>query len=412
MRYLAWTVAVLLLPLTVAAVLVLAALDRAAVVTRGETISPRSIAQARSLLASNDPRQLQRGDQRTADIPATLIDEAINYLASRGLHGRGAFVLAEESAEIRLTVRAPGPWAARYLNLSAVFREAEGEPHVAAAKMGTLPIPSTLVEWLLASAVKAGGFGDEWQLTRQSIRRLVFEPARGMVGVTYVWEPGILDHARSRAFSPEDMAYLQAAQRALAGLLDHHAARARVPLTTILPPLLTSAGDGTQRQARASLLVLATYLAGESLATLLPEARQWPRPRPLRLTLLGRDDSAQHFGISAALAAWAGEPAANAIGLYKELDDSRGGSGFSFADLAADRAGTRFGQLVAQDSTRLKNALRGTLTDAELAPPLGGLPEYLSADEFQRRFGGRGNAAYQQQLREIERRVAALPLYR
>ena len=206
MRCLAWLLAVLLLPLTVAAMVVLASLDQTALVTRGETISPRSIAQARSLLESNDPRRLHRGDQRTADIPAALIDEGINYLASRSLHGRGAFVLAEDTAEIRLTVRAPGPWTPRYLNLSAIFREAEGEPQVAAAKVGTLPIPSVLVEWLLASAVKAGGFGEEWQLTRQSIRQLVFEPARGMVGVTYVWEPGILDHARSRVFSPDDIA--------------------------------------------------------------------------------------------------------------------------------------------------------------------------------------------------------------
>ena len=103
----------------------------------------------------------------------------------------------------------------------------------------------------------------------------------------------------------------------------------------------------------------------------------WPskQPRPLwyrqrgpgrdcrrvELTLNGRHDSAQHFVISAALAAWAGEPVAEAIGLYKELDDARRGSGFSFADLAADRAGTRFGELVAKASARLDEALQRIL---------------------------------------------------
>ena len=33
----------------------------------------------------------------------------------------------------------------------------------------------------------------------------------------------------------------------------------------------------------------------------------------------------------------------DAIGVYKEVRDSRGGSGFSFNDMAANRAGTRFG---------------------------------------------------------------------
>jgi hypothetical protein len=66
---------------------------------------------------------------------------------------------------------------------------------------------------------------------------------------------------------------------------------------------------------------------------------------PRKVTLNGRTDSPQHFTISAALAAHAGSPLSDAIGLYKEVDDSRRGSGFSFNDLAADRAGTRFGDL-------------------------------------------------------------------
>ena len=84
----------------------------------------------------------------------------------------------------------------------------------------------------------------------------------------------------------------------------------------------------------------------------------------------------------------------------------------SFADLAADRAGTRFGKLVADGSPRLEDFLRRTPTDADLVPSLGGLPEYLSEAEFARRYGGRGNPAYGQLMADIEGRLAALPLYR
>lgn len=48
-------------------------------------------------------------------------------------------------------------------------------------------------------------------------------------------------------------------------------------------------------------------------------ARGWPRLRWVRIDLAGRHDLAQHFVVSAALAAWSGEPVADAIGLYKEL---------------------------------------------------------------------------------------------
>ena len=46
-----------------------------------------------------------------------------------------------------------------------------------------------------------------------------------------------------------------------------------------------------------------------------------------------RDDFPKHFIISAALAAHAGTPLSDAVGVYKEIADSRGGSGFSFGTL-------------------------------------------------------------------------------
>ncbi len=399
-----------LLPLLIALIFLFAASDPAPMVSRDETISPTSIAEARRLLVSNDPRRLRRGDERTVVIPSALIDTAINHFASRSLGGRGTFVLSDDTAEIRLTIRAPGIPGPRYCNLRAVFQEAEGEPHIVAASMGSLPIPSALAEWLIASAISIAGFSEEWKIARQAIRRLAFEPARDSVELTYVWEPHLLDRARSMAFTPQDLVHMHAAQKALAGLLDHYAARARVPLSQILAPLLAPASDQTLSANRAALLVLASYLAEKNLAMLLPEAKGWPRARRVKLTLLGREDSAQHFGISAALAVWAGEPAANAIGVYKEIDDSRGGSGFSFADLAADRAGTRFGELVVDDYPRLYKVLRGSVTDADLLPSLAGLPEYLSEAEFKRRFSDLN--IYAQQTDEIERRLATLPLYR
>jgi hypothetical protein len=159
-------------------------------------------------------------------------------------------------------------------------------------------------------------------------------------------------------------------------------------------------------------LVGAAYLAERNLAALIPEAAGWPRPRRVDLTLAGRYDSAQHFVISAALAAWAGEPLAEAIGVYKELADASHGYGFSFADLAADRAGTAFGERIVGRSPALAQLLAGPIADADLLPPLDGLPEFLRQREFRQRYGGPGNPAYDKLIADIERRIIALPLYR
>ncbi len=63
------------------------------------------------------------------------------------------------------------------------------------------------------------------------------------------------------------------------------------------------------------------------------------------MLLHGRHDLPRHFMGSAAIAVSGGGALSQAIGLFKEIDDSRGGSGFSFVDLLADRVGTRFGSL-------------------------------------------------------------------
>jgi hypothetical protein len=76
-------------------------------------------------------------------------------------------------------------------------------------------------------------------------------------------------------------------------------------------------------------------------------------------------------------------PLADAVGPWKELADARsGGSGFSFNDFAADRAGTRFGVLAVRDPARLQARLAAGLTDADLMPQVSDLPEYLPQSEF------------------------------
>src|SRR5690606_20008342 len=63
-------------------------------------------------------------------------------------------------------------------------------------------------------------------------------------------------------------------------------------------------------------------------------------------TMQGRPDLAKHFFVSANILALVGPGTANSVGLAKELVDADGDSGFSFADMSANRAGVHFGQRV------------------------------------------------------------------
>lgn len=408
-RLLKWLAIILLLPMLAAVLIIVLVTDDKPLVDRGDAIPPATVAQAKRLLAANDPRRQQSGEIRTVVVPAALIDEGINYLAGRYLHGRGTLALKDDAAEIGLSIALP---AHRFLNLHTVVVPTEGKPQIASAGLGSLPLPVALLEFAAARTVASSGFDKEWQLAKQALRNVAFDPVGGIVSVTYVWEPSLLDHARAAAVSEADIKRLRAGQLSLAALLAHRAPGSRIALAEVFKAVLPVSGDDLTLRGRATLLVLASHLAGKDLSAVVPAARNWPRLRWVNITLAGRHDLAQHFVISATLAAWAGEPVADAIGLYKELDDARQGSGFSFIDLAADRAGTRFGETLLRNPEQLMAAMENNFLDGQLLPAVADLPESLHQPEFARRFENQDSARFKAMTREIERRLDTLPLYR
>ena len=131
------------------------------------------------------------------------------------------------------------------------------------------------------------------------------------------------------------------------------------------------------------------------------------------VALRGRRDWTRHFWVSAALVLLSNEATSDRIGLLKEqLDSQDGGSGFSFADMLANAAGTRFAIAAIRDqsSARAMQArlARGFDLDA-FFPPADGLPENIPAAEFQKRYGGVSGPRYQAIVDEINRRLDTLP---
>ena len=189
-------------------------------------------------------------------------------------------------------------------------------------------------------------------------------------------------------------------------------------LPVLLTPLFvlaqqrTAAGGDGSAENRAALLALAAHAVERHPGSLLPAARAWPRLPARGLRLDGRKDFPIHLLVSATIAAEGGGPLADTLGLLKEVDDARHGSGFSFNDIAVNRAGARLGELAVHEPARLQAALAAGVTARDLLPDVSDLPEFMSEAEFMARFGGVGAPRYQAQVAEIEARVRALPLYR
>ncbi|MCO8124392.1 hypothetical protein NHH03_21815 [Stieleria sp. TO1_6] len=129
-----------------------------------------------------------------------------------------------------------------------------------------------------------------------------------------------------------------------------------------------------------------------------------------RITLHDRNDLARHFWVSAALATLADQRRSFSVGIGKELMDATpGGSGFSFVDLTADRAGTLFAELATGSATSarlLQQRIQQGIQIIDICPDIDGLPEGLTGDAFETDFGGLGGAKTKQIEQEIRRRLA------
>ncbi|MCP4614309.1 MAG: hypothetical protein GY845_36955 [Planctomycetes bacterium] len=128
-----------------------------------------------------------------------------------------------------------------------------------------------------------------------------------------------------------------------------------------------------------------------------------------------RSDWVTHFCVSAAITVLSDETVSDATGLLKEeVDASVSGSGFSFSDLLADRAGTTFAITATRDEAAaraMQNRLAPDFRIEEIFPPADGLPEGISYAELQSRYGGVNGEGYRHLSQEIDRRIAACTAY-
>jgi uncharacterized protein YfiM (DUF2279 family) len=379
-------------------------------------LNPLQVARARALLAEHDPRRLQDGDVRALAFSADELALVMNYILAQLGGGASRVTVSNHALTTQLTVIAPHNPIGRFVNIDVALTETRSMPAVEHLRIGRLAVPGFLANPVLGAAFRVAyastGLSDPGSL----LHGIDFRDN----GVTlhYQWHSAIADAVRNQFVPAADASRLRDFHVRLVELAQ--ARRGAVTLPSLLAPLFDYAierasGGDPVADNRAVLLVLSSYVSGHSLDALVPGAGDWPAAPRLSVRLHGRVDLAKHFVHSAALAATGGAAVAQTVGLFKELDDSRGGSGFSFIDLMADEAGTRFGKR-ATESRVMARALQPlaatALLDSEWMPEPTGLREHMSETEFNRRYGGVDGPGYRAVLADIERRIDTVAFYR
>ena len=171
---------------------------------------------------------------------------------------------------------------------------------------------------------------------------------------------------------------------------------------------------------RAAILALAVYLGDSRFEKFIGPVRTggmgFHYGVSRRVVLAGRRDLRLHFIVSAGLELLSDRGITHAIGEFKELLDTRSrGSGFSFADLAADRAGVLFAETATRDTNSAGGFQRllGDSTDEDLFfPSIAGLKEGVSRKKFAQQYSNTVSEAYREAVAEIDDRLRKLPAYR
>ncbi len=383
-----------------------------------DTLTHRDIERARRIIAQNNPYRLRAGALHILNLSEKDLTLAANYLIKNTGSGGAVIKLLPGQLKLQASIQLPQNPVNNYINLQLTVAETQGKTTVSELHVGRVSIPGRLADFVLVEIMQYLFHSEDRQLIKETIKKLSF--SNGTMQVVYRWKPELIAKVKSHLISPQDRARIRSYYSKMAELTRQPGLKHRSSVMYIMRPLFAYAqrrsknGDPVAEN-RAALTVLAAYVMPRGFNVLMPKTSDLPLPRRFVLTLDRRKDFVEHFVGSAALAATGDAKLADAVGLYKEVIDSKGRSGFSFTDLAADRAGTRFGEIAtlsADHARRVQRLLARGAAEEDLMPKVRDLPENMTEKEFKQRFGEIGSPAFNKLKQQIEQRIAACRLYR
>jgi len=393
------------------------------VVAPEKTITPDDVQRIKALVTANDPRKMRPGDLRYIDLAQRDVNVLLLHSLARMPRLQARVDLHNDKIEIHATFAGPPTPMGRYFNVSAYIVQRSGAIELDELDLGRLSIKG----WLLNPLSR---YAHRWMQDRNELYRTAldsvaaFRIGEGQLDLTYQWRPDLIRQLRAQGrellMPGEDRDRMRAYNHHLA-LISTRLKRNASLLDVLQPMFLLAdersrAGGDPVTENKALFNTLAIYIAGRDLNKILGSTTDsgHVQARWVALTLLGRADLAQHFLLSAAITANAGAGVADLLGVFKELDDSHAGSGFSFADLLADRTGVRLAEMGTEgpeSARRLQQRLATSGSERDFISDVDKLPEGIMELQFKQRYKDLDNVSYQMVEAEIQRRIGLCSAY-
>jgi hypothetical protein len=392
--------------------------DKPEVIGLGWSLTHDDIDRAKKIL--HEGSKIKPDQLGTIELTESDLNLAANYLLNRYVKSAVHIQLKNNKLRFNVTANLPENFIGKYLNVSfRLGNDNTGElPGITKFKVGKLLLPAKFAAFVIDAVIQNTSLNDYFILATTPIKAVRIDEDK--ITITYKSNAETLQQAKdfltASSSNPEQDVY----QKKLAEIIANHDPEWRLSLAELLQPMFELAFrrsnlDTAIEENRLAIFTVNEYVNKQEAGNMLPAAATKPtKEQPYAAFMYKRIDLAQHFIGSAALTASVNGQLAKVVGEQKELSDADGGSGFSFIDLAADKAGTRFGELAtstSENARKIQKAMSGIKSYSDFMPDPRDLPEKMDAAEFKERYGEINSPAYMEISKQIDARIAATPIY-
>lgn len=357
----------------------------------------------------------ERQGSKTIVLNQKDINIAVSYLLNHLAENTVQIDVMDNMLRAQIAVFVPKTIWGRYLDFSFKLIQKDNLIKIKSLKIGEISIPDPAANYLIAAILHSTPLSKYWHLAETYIKDLHFTSE----GIQVTYLGAIVEEAKQLAVQKHrEYPNLHLYQQQINDIVSQHDPAWRLSLMDLLQPLFLSAyqnssEDTAIQENRAVIIAVGSYIFKHELRRYLPLGLVYSKEYPV--FAYKRIDIPQHFIASALLATIDASLLGEQLGVDKELGDAEQGSGFSFIDLTADRAGTRFGQLAIASPPKARQLQRTLSTAKEyttIIPDPQDLPEHMDEQSFKSRFGNTESSIYQDTIQDIDKRIDGLSLYR
>ena len=426
---------IVLMMVVVPSVLIFLTFEKKPAVEKSELIDTDKATRAKELAERSLKEIIKQDDAAFVSISASEDDlNSLMAILARGIPRlQGRINITQSGLNAAMTFRLPHNPIGSFINLRVGIYPSESGLQLSPVTIGRIRISNKVALFIFRLALDLGLGNQSGTVALNSIRSVIFKQNTVTFNLRPI--PDLIERKNKIAhrlkFFQDTLPIIANPETVRVYYADLIKRESRiqtgqsVSLAYFIGPLFQLAqrrsyGSNPAEENKAALLALAMYLGDRRFEKFIGSVRtkemKLPQPRYRNVLLGGREDSRLHFVISAGLKILTDSGITYAIGEFKELlDASKGGSGFSFVDLASDLSGLRLAE-VATDSSggarRIQSVLAGEVSEAMFYPKVQDLPEDLSQAEFERIYGNVENDKYLNLVNVIKDRISQLRAYK